>query len=371
MDLLITLFLCGDVMTGRGIDQALPHSVNPSLHEPFVKDARAYLALAEQKFGKVGIPVTYDHIWGDALQVLGQVNPAVRIINLETAVTNSDEWDRAKGIHYRMHPRNVACLTAAGIDVCVLANNHVLDWGESGLRETLATIAGVGMKTAGAGLDHDSAVAPAVVGAPHGARVLVFACAMPDSGVPRGWSAGEQRPGVHFLADLSDRSAERIAELIRTHARERDIVVFSIHWGENWGYANADEQVRFARRLIDDAGVDVVYGHSSHHVMGFEIYKQRPIFYGCGDFLNDYEGIGGHEGYRPDLTLMYFPTFDAATGELRRLRMAPMQVRHFRVNHACRQDAEWLRDRLNRECKRFGAHVELDEGGMLSVSSAQ
>ena len=60
--------------------------------------------------------------------------------------------------------------------------------------------------------------------------------------------------------------------------------------------------------------------------MGFEVYRGKLILYGCGDFLNDYEGIGGYQTFRSDLTLMYLPTLDA-TGSLERLVLVPMQIR--------------------------------------------
>jgi poly-gamma-glutamate synthesis protein (capsule biosynthesis protein) len=140
--------------------------------------------------------------------------------------------------------------------------------------------------------------------------------------------------------------------------------VASIHWGTNWGYEVPPAHVRFARRLVD-GGVDVVHGHSSHHPRPIEVYRNRLILYGCGDFINDYEGILGHEEYRPDLTLMYFPTFDAVSGELRDLRMTPMQLRKLRLNRAAPEDARWLRDRLARISLEFRSAVEASDDGSL------
>ena len=151
MDLLITLFLCGDVMLGRGIDQVFPDSVDPALHEPYVDSAVTYVKLAEQVSGPINSPVDHSYVWGDAIDVLKRANADLRIINLETSVTTSDEFWKGKAIHYRMHPSNVACLTAAQIDCCVLSNNHVLDWGCPGLTETVQTLTDNGIKTAGAG----------------------------------------------------------------------------------------------------------------------------------------------------------------------------------------------------------------------------
>ncbi|MBI4510255.1 MAG: CapA family protein, partial [Deltaproteobacteria bacterium] len=122
----VSLFLCGDVMTGRGVDQILRHPSDPLLHEPAVQDAREYVALAEEKNGPVPRNVDDTYIWGDALAELARAAPHARLVNLETSVTRSeDAWP--KGINYRMHPANVGCLTAAKVDACILANNHVLD----------------------------------------------------------------------------------------------------------------------------------------------------------------------------------------------------------------------------------------------------
>ncbi len=108
-------------------------------------------------------------------------------------------------------------------------------------------------------------------------------------------------------------------------------MVLSIHWGGNWGYEIEPAFQTFARDVIDRAGVDLVFGHSSHHAMGIEVYRQKLIIYGAGDFLNDYEGITGHESYRGDLSLMYFPSVDPATGRLVELTMVPTRIRHMQV----------------------------------------
>src|SRR5687768_6968275 len=111
-------------MTGRGIDQILPHPGKPHLFEAFVSSALTYVELAEQASGPIARPVEISYIWGDALQELERVQPDARIVNLETSVTVSEDAWPAKGVHYRMHPANVSCLGAAKIDCCVLANNH-------------------------------------------------------------------------------------------------------------------------------------------------------------------------------------------------------------------------------------------------------
>jgi poly-gamma-glutamate synthesis protein (capsule biosynthesis protein) len=164
----VTLFLCGDVMTGRGVDQILGCPSAPEIHEPDVRKAGDYVTLAEQVSGPIPRSVDPAYVWGDALGELEAVAPATRIVNLEVSVTRSAAYWPGKGINYRMHPANVTCLTAARIDVCALANNHVLDYGHAGLEETLATLAGAGVQTAGAGASLAAAQRPAIAGPPGG-----------------------------------------------------------------------------------------------------------------------------------------------------------------------------------------------------------
>jgi poly-gamma-glutamate capsule biosynthesis protein CapA/YwtB (metallophosphatase superfamily) len=361
----LLLFLCGDVMLGRGIDQILPRSCDPSLYESYVRDARAYVGLAEDLNGPIGQPVGFDYVWGDALDALDRARPDARIINLETSITVSDDYWPDKGVHYRMHPANVGCLRAAGIDCCTLANNHVLDWGYAGLAETLKTLDEAGVLHAGAGRNAEEAAAPAVLTIPGKGRVLVCAFGSPTSGVPPEWAAKRDRPGVNFLPDLSKRTAARITGQIAARAEPGDVVVAAVHWGGNWGYACPAEQVGFAHRLVD-GGVHVVQGHSSHHVKALEVYRGGLILYGCGDFLNDYEGIGGHEAFRPDLSLMYLATVDPIRGALTALRLIPMQMRRFRLTRPRLEDARWMADLLNREGTPFGTAVDLrDDTGMV------
>jgi poly-gamma-glutamate capsule biosynthesis protein CapA/YwtB (metallophosphatase superfamily) len=356
------LFLCGDVMTGRGIDQILPHPVGPRLHEPFLTSALDYLELARRTGEVIPSRVAPPWIWGDALPALEAVAPHLRIANLETSVTESEEL-APKGIHYRMNPGNVDTLVALGLDACTLANNHVLDRGGSGLLETLETLERVGIQTAGAGRDRDEARAPAVLplpvaaGGEGGGRVLLYAVCTGDSGVPRSWGAAPGRPGVDLLPDLSPATVGELARRIAALRREGDRVVVSIHWGGNWGYAVPRRHRRFARALVDEAGVDLVHGHSSHHPLGAEIHGGRLILYGCGDFLNDYEGIPGQEGFRPELVVGWLPTLDPGTGRVEALELLPFRIRGFRLRTPSDGDRAWLLRRLRREFRPFGLRL--------------
>ncbi len=362
----ICLFLCGDVMTGRGIDQVLPHPGNPVLYESYVRDAREYVRLAEIANGPIPRPVDFPYIWGDALGELERAGAEVRIINLETSITSSEDHWPDKAVLYRMHPRNIGCLTAAGISCCALANNHVLDWGERGLQETLRTLDMVGIAHAGAGHTAADAASAAVLELAGKERVLVFSLGSPTSGIPWEWGATADRPGVNLLEDLSEDTARRLAGRMLQQTRPGDVIVASIHWGSNWGYHIPKEQITFAHRLIDE-GVSIVHGHSSHHVKTIEVYRERLILYGCGDFLTDYEGISGYEEFRGDLALIYLVKVDPKQGWLVEGRLVPMQVRRFWLNRPSPAAVQWLCTLLNRLGAPFATRVQLERDHSLTL----
>jgi poly-gamma-glutamate capsule biosynthesis protein CapA/YwtB (metallophosphatase superfamily) len=386
----LTLFLCGDVMTGRGIDQILPHPSLPRIYESYCKSALDYVELAQQVSGRVKRPVSFEYIWGNILPELDRLGPDARIINLETAISDSEDPWPNKGIHYRMSPNNVPCLLPLKIDCLVLSNNHVLDWGRAGLEHTLDSLRGANVNTAGCGRNAEEAAAPAVIKTPRKPApgnvatendgfntVLVFAYGMPTSGVPSDWAATNHRSGVNYLRDLSAATVQKISEHITQykHMYCRDghtslTVVFSVHWGGNWGFEIEEDYQRFAHALIDDAGVDVVHGHSSHHVKGIEVYKNKPIIYGCGDFLNDYEGISGHEEFRSDLSLMYFPVIDTNSNDRDLVRFFVRPTKVHRLSVQLMEDGadySYLVNLLNRESAKFGVSATKNDDGTIEL----
>jgi len=362
-----SLILAGDVMTGRGIDQILASPGSPRLREEYVVDAGSYVDLAEDANGPIPKPVEDTWPWGDALAAMDEVGPAVRVMNLETSVTRSQELAPGKGVHYRMNPANLGCLSAACVDVWALANNHVLDHGMPGLLETLDTMHAAGLRTAGAGVDGMQAWSPAVVEA-DGTRVVVVAVGHVSSGVPASWAATAHHPGVALLPDLSDATAEMVADATLQGGREGDLRVVSVHWGGNWGYDVPRQHRRFAHRLVD-AGVHVVHGHSSHHPRPIEVYRGRLVLYGCGDLVNDYEGIRGYESFRDDLRLLYRARLNPGTGELEALSMLPFQARQMRLWRADAEATDWLARTLDEACDRFGTHVRLGDGRTLALDT--
>jgi poly-gamma-glutamate synthesis protein (capsule biosynthesis protein) len=359
----LTLWLAGDVMTGRGIDQIQTHPGAPTLHESWVHDARDYVRLAERVNGPVPAPVAPDYIWGEALAEIEKRQPDLRLVNLETAITTSDDAWPGKGIHYRMHPANIGCLTAARIDCCALANNHVLDWGRPGLEETLHTLQRAGIRSAGAGSHTDAACAPAALPLVGGARLLVFSWASPDSGVPAAWGATPERAGVALLPDLSEASAQQVAAIVARQRRLGDLVMVSLHWGGNWGVEVPQLQRRFAQRLIELGAADLLHGHSSHHPRPAEVYRGRLILYGCGDLINDYEGIASQESFDPSAVCLYFAHLARETGALVKLEIVPMQLRRLRLTHAKPAARRSLQSLFETEGRHFNTGVQAQANG--------
>ena len=363
------IFIVGDVMTARGIDMIQKYSCDPKIYEDNGLNAHDYVNLAERVNGKIPQQRNISYIWGDAIAILQEKHPDVRIINLETSVTISIIPSPVKSIHYKMHPKNLSVLNVAEIDCCVLSNNHTADWGIDGLVETIVSLKEYGVAFVGAGCSLDEAKQPAIL-QPQDVigRVLVFAYGHESSGIPESWKATKKSAGLSMI-DFSDMkmAIKEVHENVKKHKKINDIAVLSIHWGENWGYDVDSNFVTFAHGVIDQGGIDIIHGHSSHHAKAIEVYNGKLIMYGAGDFINDYEGIGGHEEYRGDLALMYFADVECTTGKLREMRMVPTQMKQLRVHRASDVDITWLQNTMSRECHRFGCDVST-QGHDLTLS---
>lgn len=364
----ITLWLAGDVMTGRGIDQVMDHPCSPELYEAWVRDAREYVAFAEKINGRLPHPVSAEHIWGEALAEIDKHQPALRLINLETAVTTHGHPWPAKAVHYHMHPHHVDALQVARVDVCSLANNHVLDWGVDGLCETLQVLQATGLQTVGAGKDYAAAEAPAIWQTPEGGRWLVFAWATIDSGVPKPWQATAQRPGIQTLLSLDEHSALQVAQSVARHRQPGDRVIVSLHWGSNWGWDVPEAQQTFAHRLIDWGVVDLVHGHSSHHPRPIEVYRGKLIIYGCGDLINDYEGLGRHENADTGVACLYFAQVCAQSGELQQLEMQAWTLKKFRLVRAAPHAQQAFLELFNTHSAAFKTRLEVQPGGQWTLA---
>ena len=177
------------------------------------------------------------------------------------------------------------------------------------------------IKTGGAGRNVIEAAAPAALDLADKARVLVFSFGAVTSGIPHNWAATADNPGVNLLTRLSDTEALRAADYILGVRRPGDLAGFA-SLGIELGLRNPRRTT--ALRAHPHRQGECVY-HLWSFIASREGHRglpQRLILYGCGDFLNDYEGIRGYEDFRSDLALMYFADIEPATGNLAALDRA-------------------------------------------------
>ena len=206
------------------------------------------------------------------------------IVNLESAVT--DRGTAAdKQYVFRGPASALTGLVGSGVDVVSLANNHGMDFGQTGLRDTLAAAKAAHLPLVGAGLDETAAYAPYRT-TRKGQRIAVLgATQVLDEGLKAAWTAGPHRPGLA--------SAYRLDTLLASVRRARadsDLVVVFLHWGAELKTCPTERQRTLARQLAD-AGADVVVGSHAHVLLGDGRLGNTYVDYGLGNF-QFYSGHG-------------------------------------------------------------------------------
>jgi poly-gamma-glutamate synthesis protein (capsule biosynthesis protein) len=286
-------------------------------------------------------------VWGNILPDLWSAD--LLCVNLECALTTSAEpWldGKRKAFYFRAHPRAVEALHIAGVDLVSLANNHVLDFREAGLRETIATLDAAGIAHAGAGPDLAAAARPARIDA-DGLRVGVVAFAdHPDE-----WAAGLGAAGINHLRIPAD---DDLADVRRSLAAARegaDLVVLSLHWGPNMRERPSADFRNFARAAVE-SGADVVWGHSAHVVQGVEFHRGRPILYDTGELVDDY---AVDADLRNDLGALF--VVRARPGSIDHVSLVPLRIDDMHVSCLEGAEREWFVERVRRLCAELGTEV--------------
>ena len=286
--------------------------------------------------------------WGDTLQIFSRAD--YRVCNIECAITDRGApWGMTpKVFHFRTDAKNVAVLQHAGIHAVSCANNHILDYEYEGMFETFKHLRAAGIGYAGAGRDRYQASTVAISEI-HGKRIglLAFTDNEPD------WEATENLPGVFYVPiDLQDERARKLLEIVRRARESVDYLILSPHWGPNWDYVPPREQIPFAHALIE-AGADVVVGHSGHVFRGIEFYRDKPILYCVGNFIDDY---AVDELERNDESFIFVLETDFA--RLQRLRLYPIIIGQFQARLARRRESESIVAKMELLCKQFGTRTQ-------------
>jgi poly-gamma-glutamate synthesis protein (capsule biosynthesis protein) len=325
-----TLAFVGDVMLGRGVNEQVGR------HPP-------------------------EWFWGDVLPVLRSADAA--FANLECAITRHRRpWMRTpKVFHFRADPEAVDLLHAANVRCVSLANNHVLDFEERGLLDTLRYLDEAGIAHAGAGRNRAEAGAAAFVEVA-GLRIAFLAAT--DNEPP--FAAGVDRPGTNYIdvggdPQAAERIGRRVAALRQMGAFP---IILSLHWGPNMTTAPRRAFRRFARE-VTDLGVDVIHGHSAHVFHGAEVYGGGVILYDTGDFLDDY---AVDPQLRNDWSFVFLVDVHPLQG-LRRLRMIPVELDFARVRVARGETFDAICGRMKSRCAELGTPVQ-GTSGALEISIA-
>ncbi len=235
---------------------------------------------------KAGRTLTFEQAFAPMSK---DVNGDLNFVNVETVVTDrndlaTDGKGQGNPFHFRSHPNGFAHLVKRGVNLFSLANNHSMDFGEAGLRETLRHVAQMqklGLKAyAGIGLNREEASRPSII-AVKGANVAFGAMGIVTNNLER-HRAGPDKPGqiAYRFADDMELSVDRLTE------PAADYRILSIHYGVE-GYVRADSEQTTNWRRMADHGVDLIVGHHAHVVRGVEMTaKGGLIFYGLGNFMH-------------------------------------------------------------------------------------
>jgi poly-gamma-glutamate synthesis protein (capsule biosynthesis protein) len=200
--------------------------------------------------------------------------------NLEAPITDRGLAATGKPYAFRVLPEHAVCLNDLKLDVCTLANNHIMDYETEGLIDTMKYLDRLGISRTGAGLTIADSRKPALLrfGA---TEICILAY---NERPPSEFSATDHQAGSNPM------NMEYISEDIETYKSASNIVIVSLHWGIEQTIIPQPYQQKLAHKIID-FGADAIVGHHPHWPQGIELYKNRPIIYSLGNFINGYSNL--------------------------------------------------------------------------------
>jgi len=197
--------------------------------------------------------------------------------NLETPITARGRAVKNKAYTFRLAPENSEILKDIKLDVVSVANNHLLDFGVKGMNDTLRKLRELRIVYTGAGINKKASRIPARI---HFGTTQIYFLAYCER-PPLSFYAKKKRPGTARIR-LKD-----IKKDLKLYKKKDNIVLVSLHWGIEKMHYPRRYQKRIARKIIK-AGADGIIGHHPHWPQGIEIYKNKPIIYSLGNFINGY-----------------------------------------------------------------------------------
>ncbi len=315
----LTIGLAGDVMIGRSLDGIISQE-------------------------------GYTYPWGDVLPLLKSTD--INIINLETTLTHSNRVVE-KVFNFKAMPDKVNTLTEANVTVANLANNHIVDFSEEGLAETINTLDAAGIRHVGAGMNIEEAVMPEIIFKKNiHVGVLGFTDNEPS------WKASEEKSGTNYISISKTKDREYALTAIEKLKKNLDILIVTIHWGYNMQQKPSSAFIDFAHQMIMH-GADIIHGHSAHIFQAIEVYERKLIVYDTGDFVDDYVV---HEDLRNDLS--FFFLIKASKTAIEQLHLIPVMINNYQVNLAKDENYKWCIKRMQQLSKKFATEIK-DDGKVL------
>jgi poly-gamma-glutamate capsule biosynthesis protein CapA/YwtB (metallophosphatase superfamily) len=305
----LTIGLTGDIMLGRRVNEVI------------------------KKEG-------YLYPWGNMIELLRSTD--LNLVNLETTLTSSTSRV-TKSYNFKAAPDKVQSLIAADVDVCSIANNHILDFGIEGLFETITTLENAGLLYTGAGSNIYKAREPVVV-TENGIIVGIIGCTDNEPG----WNAGKTRPGTFYV---NVNKPEALVTEIKSLRPLVDILILTMHWGPNMRQKPTRAFVKFAHSMID-AGIDIFHGHSAHVFQGIEVYKEKLILYDTGDFVDDYRV---NLPLRTDQSFFYIVKTDRKG--IVELELVPVLISNMQVNLAAGAEYKEIVSRIKQLSEEFSTDI--------------
>lgn len=319
----VTIGLAGDVMIGRHVDSVI--------------SGRGYA-----------------YPWGNVLPLLQSTD--INIINLETTLTHSNKAVD-KMFNFKASPDKVNVLTEAHITAVNLANNHILDYSEEGLFETIENLEAARILYTGAGSNKRAAETPVII---ERNNIRIGLQGFTDN-EPE-WKALVDRSGTNYI-DIASKEQRLHALRSLANLREQvDLLIVSIHWGPNMKEKPDPDFIEFAHAMIDN-GAGLIHGHSAHNFQGIEVYGQGVILYDTGDFIDDYMV---NLIFRNDHSFFFLAEADKAG--VKSLRLIPVFINRCQVNLATGSDYDWSIRNMQELSLDFGT-VITDNGEVILTKS--
>ncbi len=277
----LKIALCGDIMLGRSFNQIFKDNPNQ------IKE-----------------------VWGNTMSIFRDSD--IVIGNLETTITNSDDPWSNKAFNYKMNPKYSQTLSYPGFTYLSLANNHILDYKSRGIRDTQANLRQLGINYGGAGYEIE-AMTPTIfsVSGNHRIKNIIIFSASDHYDY---WTATPNRPGIFYINHRDPESINKAVLLFKNYKRSypNSFVILSYHWGPNWE-SEIPEWKRNLAQLLFENGIDLIHGHSAHHIESAEIISGKAIFYSLGDLIDDY---AIDPGYRNDIGMIATLNLNLTTGKI-------------------------------------------------------